>query len=84
MSHGGVLEINQLYRYPKGPLCDLCFPQYIIDTLIDLWQIHPLHRSHGGKVNGITDPRPVYELFHKGFENGYVVPRKFQMYCNVF
>ena len=84
MSYGGVLEIDQLYGYPKGPLCDLCFPQDIMDPLIDLCHVHPLHRPHGGKVNGITDPRPIDELFHECFKDGDVITSKFHLYGNVF
>ena len=84
MSDGRVLEIDQLDGDPKGPLGDLRFPQDVVDPLVDLGQIHPLHRPHGGKVDGITDPRPVHELFHKGFEDGDVVAGEFQLDRDIF
>jgi hypothetical protein len=62
MSYRNVSKIQKLDRNPKDPLCLLCIPQDISNSIITLLRCHALHGTHSTMINGITNPTPINKL----------------------
>ena len=50
MTNWDELKIEQLDWNPKLPLCNLCSPKDILDTIVYFIHILPLHRSHSPMI----------------------------------
>ena len=56
------LKVKQLNGNPKGPLRNLRVPQHVGDAIVDLLDVHSLHKAHGTVVETVGNPGPVDKL----------------------
>ena len=50
--------------YSTYPLSLLCVPEYICDSIIDLFRCHALHGTHGSVIHRVGNPAPIDKLRH--------------------